>query len=74
MKKPFPFALAGLLTASGKYSAAQWTALARVSPLDYPAYFKESNGLVYCTSIFRADYTLLMQQAKYNWNALGVNT
>jgi hypothetical protein len=74
MKKPFPFALAGLLTASGKYSAAQWTALACVSPMDYPAYFKVQNNLVYCTPIFRADYILLMQQAKYNWNALGVNT
>ena len=73
MKKPFPFALAGLLTTSGKYSVAQWTELARVSPLDYPAYFKVQNNLVYCTAIFRADYTLFSQQFKYNWNALGVS-
>ena len=73
MKKPFPFALAGLITASGKYSAAQWAELARINPLDYPEYFKVQNNLVYCTPIFRADYTLLMQQVKYNWNSLGVS-
>lgn len=70
----FPAPLAGLLTAGGKYSAAEWQQLCDINPLQWPQYFKEVNGKIYCTMQYRVEYELYMLQIHNNFSALGVRS
>jgi len=68
----FPAALAGLLTAGGYYDAETWKKRTGIDPAQYPRYFYERSGFLFCTSEYRADYAACVSQIHRNYATLGV--
>ena len=70
----FPAGLAGLLTAGGYYDAATWKKRTGIDPADYPRYFYERAGFLFCTPEYRTDYAACMAQLRRDYAALGVKS